>query len=291
MHFQRERILMNFTVPRGSEWSERASPWMERVEGCVARERIERCERTNIASDLVARYKCDCLWLDTPSCPLSRVHVESSCIKFQRSRSSLDSTYAPFPTIETAPKLSIIEFDFVGIRPIYPDNTPTYARHFPIVLKLRPNILWSYPNLCPTFSNHTQTYAQHSQFIPKLTPNILHSYQNLTNLQSPISNLQSYPNLRPIFSSHTQTHAQQSAFSDHIQTYAQNSPIIPTLKPIILKSYPNLRPTFFNHTQIYAQHSPITPKPMPNVPKHTKYYAQNTPVYLNIRPSYQNIRP
>ena len=54
---QREHIFMNFTVPRGSERSEWASPWTERskAERCGASERSERCERTNVASDRVAR--------------------------------------------------------------------------------------------------------------------------------------------------------------------------------------------------------------------------------------------
>ena len=56
------------TVPRGSERSEWASPWTERSEAerCGASERSERCERTNVASDRVARSKRDRLWLETP---------------------------------------------------------------------------------------------------------------------------------------------------------------------------------------------------------------------------------
>ena len=39
-----------------SEWSERS-----KVKHCVVSERSEWCKRTNIASDQVAHYKCDCL--------------------------------------------------------------------------------------------------------------------------------------------------------------------------------------------------------------------------------------
>ena len=56
------------TVPRGSERSEWASPWMERSEAerCGASERSERCERTNVARDRVALSKRNRLWLETP---------------------------------------------------------------------------------------------------------------------------------------------------------------------------------------------------------------------------------
>ena len=65
------------TVLRGSERSEWASPWTERAseasgakrikaEHCIASQRSEQCERTNIASDWVACTKRVCLWLETP---------------------------------------------------------------------------------------------------------------------------------------------------------------------------------------------------------------------------------
>ena len=72
---------MNFTVPRGSKWSEWASLWTERAseasiaKRCRASERSERCERTNVASDRVALSKRDCRRLETPSLLSTAVNV------------------------------------------------------------------------------------------------------------------------------------------------------------------------------------------------------------------------
>ena len=55
--FQRSHEGVSEVSGRAREWSKQ----LEQAERCGASEQSERCERTNIASDRVARSKRDCL--------------------------------------------------------------------------------------------------------------------------------------------------------------------------------------------------------------------------------------
>ena len=91
---QREHIFKNFhcstrelakwvskPVNGVSEQSERS-----KAKRCRLSEQSERCERTNVASDWVARSKRDCLQLETPSDGLTESHFCPLVVNGQYSR-------------------------------------------------------------------------------------------------------------------------------------------------------------------------------------------------------------